>query len=815
LVRPAGLNGRKAKALPSQGQESVQDLAALSANLLAEQEVVPRARAFARYISELLPESAVSVYALAPGDGTGYWVPKATVGEATIHETVIPSRSGLLGQLIEDASPILRSGTAIKREDYPHIDIRKTPLSLCYIPLAGGEHLIGALEILAFEKELSKNSIEALLPAAGVAASALNSGQSYEEERNRTLISITRVTQLYDLEKVFSSTLEMEDLLPLIGSKFSEILESQAVNIWLLRPDETVELMHQNGEDPTVFKGQILQPDEGIAGAVSENGESVCIADEQDPRLTPRNEVTGELSVRSLLAAPILDRGALVGVVEVVNKLDGSSFDEDDLFMLTSLNDTASVALHNAGLLLAERKVEILETLNTVSREITSTLNLERMLQTIVNAPQAVIPYERAALVLEQSGRFKLSAVSGLTQVNADAPDIAPLNEILQWASLSEEVVYVQQHGEEIEADREETRAKFKKYFSESGMRGFYARPLNDDTGRVGLLAMESSDPDFLGPAHLEILDVLASQATVALRNAQMYKEVPFISVLEPVLVRKRKFMAMEKRRRTLFLALGAAALLFFVVCPLPLRVDGDAVVTPARRALVQPEVEGVISKVFVHEGQPVQRGQVLAEMEAWNLRSAVAAAQAKYESALLQMNHALAVSDGTEAGVQRVQADFWKAELGRSQQLLEKARLRSPIDGIVATPHVETFAGRKLQQGDSFAEVMDASQAVVDVAIDEVDAGLLKDGERAAVKLNSYPTRTFQGEVLIVSPKADVLHEAPVFYARVGVPNPDGAIRAGMEGRGKVRIGWYPAGYVFFRRPLLWLYGKMWYWFG
>jgi GAF domain-containing protein len=91
------------------------------------------------------------------------------------------------------------------------------------------------------------------------------------------------------------------------------------------------------------------------------------------------------------------------------------------------LNDTASNALHNASLLIAERKVEILETLNAVSHEITSTLNLERMLQTIVNAPQAVIPYDRAVLALEQKGRFKLSAVTGLTQVNTDAPEIAPL----------------------------------------------------------------------------------------------------------------------------------------------------------------------------------------------------------------------------------------------------------------------------------------------------------------------------------------------------------------------------------------------------
>jgi len=805
----------KDKPLASQEQESVLDLQSLALGLLGEQEVIPRARILAKYVAGMLPDSAVSVYTLGTRGERNFWVPRAVAGEATAPEQEVPADSGLLGVLLETGRPAWRSAARLRREDYAHVDTRRTLLSLTCVPLIRGDSLVGAMEVLSFEQSISESDVQTLLPAAAIGAEAIASAQNYEQERHGTLTSITRLTQLYDLEKVFSSTLEMEELLPLIGAKFCEILESRAVNIWLLHPDESVELMHQAGQDATVFKGQKLKAGEGIAGALSDTGETVCISGPQDPQLVARNRTAPESPVRSLIAAPIMDRNALVGVVEVVNKLDGGPFDEDDLFTLSSLNDAASIALHNASLLMAERKVEILETLNTVSHEITSTLNLERMLQTIVNAPQAIIPYERAAIALEQGGRFKLSAVTGLTQVNADAPEIAPLNEILQWASLSEEVIHVRQTGEEIDADREETRAKFKKYFAETGARGFYARPLNDDTGRVGMLCMESSDPDFLGPAHLEILEVLSSQATVALRNAQMYKEVPFISLLEPVLVRKRKFMAMEKRRRTLWLAAGAVAVFFFVFCPLPLRVDGDAVVAPVRRALVQPEVEGVVSKVFVREGEAVKRGQALAEMEAWNLRSAVAEAQAKYETALLQMNHALAVNDGTEAGVHRVEADYWKAELGRAQQLLDKAELRSPIDGVVATPHVETFAGRKLQAGDSFAEVVDTSQAVVDVAINDVDAGLLKTGERAVVKLNSYPMRTFRGGVQIVSPKAELLRETPVFYARVDVRNDDGAIRAGMEGRGKVRVGWYPAGYVFFRRPLLWVYAKVWYWLG
>ena len=805
----------ESRSLPNPDADSILDISTLTSSLLAEQEVAPRALALARFVAGLVPQSAISVYTLSSDGTNDYWIPKATIGEATVHEQSIAAVAGILGSLLEDATPVLRTAAAVKREDYPHIDTRRTLLSLCYIPLVHNDSLLGALEILSFEEELTAKAIEALLPAASVTAASIASATNYENERNATLNSITRLTQLYDLEKVFSSTLELEELLPLIASKFSEILACQAVNIWLLHADESLELMHQSGQDPTAFKGQTLKPNEGIAGVLSDNGESVCISDPRDARLVQRNQQAGEDGVRSVVAAPIMDRQFLVGIVEAVNKLDGEPFDEDDLFTLTSLNGTASNALHNASMLMAERKVEILETLNTVSHEITSTLNLDRMLQTIVNAPQAVIPYERAAIALEQRGRFKLSAVTGLTQINLDAPDIAPLNDILQWAALSGEVLHVRQHGENIDSDRSETRAKFAKYFADSGMRGFYARPLNDDTGQVGLFAMESSDPDFLGPAHIEIFEVLAGQATVALRNAQMYKEVPFISILEPVLVRKRKFMALEKRRRMFFAVLAVAALFFLVICPLPLRVDGDAVVAPVHRALVQPEIEGVVSKVFVHEGQPVVRGQVLAEMEAWDQRSALAEAQAKYGSAMLQMNRALAANDGTAAGVQRVQADYWKAEVDRTRESLEKAELRSPIDGVVATPHVENFAGRKLEQGDSFAEVVDTSQAIIDVAIEDTDAGLLKVGQKAVLKLNSFPTRTFHGDVLIVSPRAALVNETPVFYARVGVPNADGAIRAGMEGRGKVRIGWYPAAYVFFRGPFLWIYSKVWNWFG
>jgi multidrug efflux pump subunit AcrA (membrane-fusion protein) len=164
---------------------------------------------------------------------------------------------------------------------------------------------------------------------------------------------------------------------------------------------------------------------------------------------------------------------------------------------------------------------------------------------------------------------------------------------------------------------------------------------------------------------------------------------------------------------------------------------------------------------------------------------------------------------------MQRVEADYWKTEVTNAQELLRRAQLRSPIDGVVSTPHVDTFTGRRLQFGDTFAEVVDTSSAIVDVAIDDYDVSLVRVGQSAAVKLNSYPVRTFHGTVTVLSPKADSQGDTRVFYARVAVPNSDGAIRTGMEGRAKISAGWHMSGYVFFRRAAIWLYSRIWNWIG
>jgi RND family efflux transporter MFP subunit len=801
--------------MPIQSSGLIFPIAELSARLLETHEVGTRARITAQTIAQWLPGSAVNVYvtsSLANGD---IWSWLANVGDVSVPESSIPLHAGTLGIVAHALKPVQFEGNALVREEFAHLHVRRTLRCLSYLPLIRGGALAGAIEILSFDEKLSDVQLDAMLAAAEVATGALCGAQSYEDERDNTLASITRLTQLYDIEKVFSSTLDMDQLLPIIGSKVLEMIECEAVNVWLLEPDESLRLMCQTGTDATVEERALQRPGEGVAGDVSDNGEPVLIQRADDERLVRRNQGIREGGVRSLIVAPLIDRESLVGVIEAVNPLDGTSFDEDSLFTLSRLTESASIALHNASLLAAERKVEILEALVNVSQQITSTLDLDRVLQSVVNGPAAVIPYERAAIALEQRGRIQLRAVSGVPQFNPEDPQIGLLSHILQWASLIREPALITQHGEEISSDREETRAKFQNYFSETGMRAFHAVPLADEEGRVGVLSFESSDSDFLSMVHLEMIKVLASQATVALRNASLYKEVPFIGVLQPLIQKKQQFLALERHRRALLTVSAGAILLFLALFPMPLRVDGRATVGPAHAAHLGADVEGVVKEVKVREGDQVSKGEVIASLEDWDYRSALAAAQAKRETAIALMNRALAANDDTEAGVQQAQAAYWTTEVTRAQERLDRTLLHSPIDGVVSTPHLENMVGRKLKFGDTIADIVDNSEALVDLAVDQDDIGLIAAGQAARVKLDAFPAHTFQGRVVIVSPIGRPEEDRRTFYARIAVANPENILRAGMQGRGKVATGWHPAGKVFFRQPVMWIWSKLWYWLG
>jgi multidrug efflux system membrane fusion protein len=244
------------------------------------------------------------------------------------------------------------------------------------------------------------------------------------------------------------------------------------------------------------------------------------------------------------------------------------------------------------------------------------------------------------------------------------------------------------------------------------------------------------------------------------------------------------------------------------------MRVAGDAVVAPQHMVTIDAPVDGNVTAVYAHEGQRVSAGEVLGAINDWQWRADLASTEAKYQQSMLVMQNDLA-HGAAQSGADREQTEFMRAEMERARARVEDAKLRSPIDGIVVTPDLQNVAGKHLDAGTAFAQVLDLSSALVQIAVPERDTLLMNTGEHVAIKLDSYPQRTWRGTVSVVSPEAKAGDGDRTFMVEVPLSNTDASLRAGMTGRAKISLGWKPAGYVLLRRPTLWVWQTLWNWIG
>ena len=790
------------------------DVAAL---LLTAPDSASRAALVASAIVEQIPDSACAVHRFVTTDGDDAWTTIGVAGDISIEKVSIPPESRLITPLLAELpQAVVYPAAKVRREDYSHLHVSRTIASLAYLPLTQNGKLTGALEILSFSAALQMKDLEEIAPIVQIASPAILAAEEFEQQRQTLLDSVHRMSQLYDLEKSLNSTLELDAVIALIPVKASAMLACQAIHLWLF-DGEMLRLVSSNGADSTVEIGMAQAPSEGYVADMAEEGEPLLITDAEDERLSRRNAAadpdSGIPPVTNALVVPLLQDEAEVGVLEAINKED-RPFDEDDLFFLVSMAETVSSALKNASLLLAERKLEILKALVHVSSEITSTLQLARLLQIIVNSPQNVLPYERCAIALDHRGRLQLKAVSGMASLPLGDAQVERLHALMNWLSSQSEPLHLRQHEIHAADAKTELPPEVAHYFSETGSRALYTVPLLDDQGRVGLMLYESSEPDFLDLPHTEMIKILAGQATVAIRNALLYREVPLISLIEPLLHKKRALLHSQRSRRLTFAAAALACALFLAFCPLPMRVSGDAIIAPQHLVTIAAPTDGNVAAVYVHEGQRVTAGEVLGALNDWQWRTDLAASEAKYQEAMLVMEKDLARGTA-QAGADRAQAEYLRSEAARARTRLTDAQLRSPIAGIVVTPNLQNVAGKHLVAGDTFAQVLDFSAAIAHITVPERDATLVRSGQTAAIKLDSYPMSTWHDRVSIVSPEAQPSDGERTFSAEVPLPNPSAMLRSGMTGRAKIFIGWRPAGYVLLRRPALWIWQTLWDWIG
>lgn len=163
-----------------------------------------------------------------------------------------------------------------------------------------------------------------------------------------------------------------------------------------------------------------------------------------------------------------------------------------------------------------------------------------------------------------------------------------------------------------------------------------------------------------------------------------------------------------------------------------------------------------------------------LAQAEAARLN--VQVSQAKHDAALGQVNQA-------QGAVQEAKA------------YLDNSKLKSPMNGFITQKYLEQ--GEMLNAGTPVFEIMDLEHTYVKVFISEKKIGRVSLGQKAEIRVDSFPDKTFTGKVIWINNAGDFAvkkaineqyqHDIRSFEVKIDVPNQDLALKVGMTASVKI----------------------------
>jgi len=188
-----------------------------------------------------------------------------------------------------------------------------------------------------------------------------------DAEQLRTLLGIS---------SAMNSTINLVDLLTLIMESASQVVGGEASSLMLI--DElTGELVFSvpTGLKKDEIREVRIASNQGIAGWVFTHNEPLLIPDvRKDSRFFHGLDDSTGFQTSSILCVPLQLKGKVEGVLEVLNKKDGSSFDQSDLYLLKTFANQAGIALENARLRLQARERERLRQELSVATQIQTAL---------------------------------------------------------------------------------------------------------------------------------------------------------------------------------------------------------------------------------------------------------------------------------------------------------------------------------------------------------------------------------------------------------------------------------------------------------
>jgi signal transduction histidine kinase len=431
------------------------------------------------------------------------------------------------------ASEVIKTGQPIQIDDYAGVCARRgveprdgaALRNWMGVPLNAPNRTLGALVVADSRggAGYTDEQLKVFWSIADQAAMALYNSSLFRETRRHA----GQLAVLNEISSRLSSTLDLEDLLPLITENAIRILDAEAGSLLLIdRETGDLEFRVAIGPNSQDLIGTRLPAGTGIVGNVADRGDHMIVNDTQsDPRWFSGVDQASKFVTRALLAVPLIYQTQVIGVLELVNKKSGGVYTEEDASLLTTFAAQAAIAIQNARLFASTdqqlaKRVNELSVLQRIDRELNSTLEIDRIIELTLDWTMRISGASHGVIgMIRHDPRIGVEFVGSYGYGDSLIYDSENLYPIDQGA-----IGGVIQTGEPLLVNGTGQNAQ------DTGlMRDVVAQlivPLRSAGEVAGIICLESNIAGVFSEEDFDLIVRVADHASSAILNAQLYKEL-------------------------------------------------------------------------------------------------------------------------------------------------------------------------------------------------------------------------------------------------------------------------------------------------
>ena len=423
-------------------------------------------------------------------------------------------KEGLIGHAAYFGETLV-SGDVESDPRYVRRDLIGTKSELSTPVMFRGE-ILGVLDVQSDVKDaFTRNDVSVIEMIADMLATAITNARTYTESKERE----AALSVLDRISKQISYRLEPAVVLDQVARDAANLLKAEKSMVGLIgQDDENLRYVAPYRIDKDKVIGKTFSAKLGIAGRSLRYLKAEVVNDYlADP---DGQEVWAEeFGIKSMITAPLVVEGRGIGVINVYNKLGGHPFTKSDALFLSSLADHAAIALENSNLLssLNQRvhsQLALLETALAMQRQIDSSSIYEAVAEKI----RDVVWYDSLTFYRVDHANSLLHPVLARGPFTAEVM-AAPHSIDIGITG------YVAKTGKaELLNDTSQDTRVSNVPGTPDDKEAMIIIPLMGKEQAIGVLALYREGENRFTDTEFEIARLFASQASVAVENAELYR---------------------------------------------------------------------------------------------------------------------------------------------------------------------------------------------------------------------------------------------------------------------------------------------------